>query len=254
MNIATGYATGFQGAGVMNVSTLGNLVSQIGGVANYAGNNADIQIAGVMNIGRNISTGQIAGVLNVAKKVDGFQIGLFNFADTVTGPAIGLLSFVKSGYHSVELSGQDALHGNLFVRLGTNSFYNILRVGARFDEETWGLGYGIGTSMRWGRKNSFQIEVIANHINENELWTDQLNLLNQLNLIANIKIGQHWGLSIGPVLNVAVSQLYHAETDQYGTSLGQHYIIDKTSYSSQRNPVNIKGWIGFHAGLRFDSR
>jgi hypothetical protein len=254
INVATGNTTGFQGAGVINVSTKGNHVSQIGGVANFAAAESDLQIAGVLNIGRNVSTGQIGGVLNIAKKVDGFQIGLLNFADTVNGPAIGLLSFIKNGYHSIELSGQDGLHANTMIRLGTKPFYNILRIGARLDEKTWAFGYGIGTSIRMGRRNALQFELMSSHVNENELWTNQLNLLNQLNVIANIKIGRHLGLVIGPVINVAVSQVYNADTDTYGMNIGSNYIFNETSYRSWRKPLNVKGWIGFHAGIRFDSR
>ena len=254
MNISTGEAEGLQAAGVLNIAAKGNSLSQIAGVTNFGLKKTDIQIAGVTNIGGHVTKGQISGILNVARKVDGFQIGLFNFADTVKGPAIGLLSIVKSGYHSIGVSGQESLHANAFLRLGTRPFYNIIRFGARTDEETWGLGYGVGTSIPMGRRNFLQIEAMATHVNEREIWTNQLNLLNQLNLIANIKLGKHFGLAIGPTFNVSVSEVYRADTDTYGMGLGSNYLFNETSYKPSRNPINVRGWIGFNVGIRFDSR
>lgn len=254
LNVTPGPATGFQGAGLGNIAADGWGISQAAGLFNIGLGTGDIQVAGLFNIGDRIRVGQVGGLLNVAKKVDGFQIGLINIADTVSGPTIGLLNLVKKGYHSFELSGQEGIHANAMLRLGTKPFYNIFRAGMRVDEMTWAIGYGIGTSIPWGRRNGLQIELMCSHVNEGTLWSDRLNLLNQLNLLANIKFGRHFGLALGPVFNVSVSKAYHPESDLYGMNLGSNYLFNETAYSSGGKPVNVRGWIGFHAGLRLESR
>ncbi len=254
LNISPGLSTGFQGAGVCNIATRGWGVSQAAGIFNISRGVGDLQAAGIFNIGDEVRVGQIGGIFNIARKVNGFQIGLINIADTVSGPTIGLINLVKKGYHSFEISGQESIHANAMLRIGTKPFYNILRIGARIDERTWALGYGIGTSIPMGRRNSLQIEAICSHVNDRTFWTDQLNLLNQLNLVANFKIGRHVGLALGPVFNVSVSKVYHADQDRYGMALGSNYLFDETSYRSWRKPVNVRGWVGFHAGIRIESR
>ncbi len=164
------------------------------------------------------------------------------------------MSFIKSGYRSVELGGEEVLHANLNFRLGTRSFYNILHASATYDISSWSIGYGIGTSVRTGNKGNYvQLELMSRHVNENEDWTNNLNLLNQFNIIWDLKVGSQMSVAFWPTFNVFVSKLYNEETNSYGSQLPPYAIFDET-FNRSSGPLNVKAWIGFHVGLRFNSR
>jgi len=268
-NVIGGSLRGFQASGLVNVareaseglqlSGLGNHASaggqylvQAGGLYNMARGDVAAQVAGLVNVGDVVKGAQIAGLVNVANRVDGLQLGLINVSDTATIP-IGLFSVVRSGYHAVELAGEDVVHGNFNIRMGVRSFYNILHIGATGGVDSWSLGYGIGTSLRIGRTNYLQLEALSRHVNEDETWTNELNLMNQFKLNFDLRLGNHLRVAVGPSFNVFVSHLYDAENDRYGTKLSNYTIFDKTYFRSGRNPVNVQGWIGVHAGIRLSN-
>jgi hypothetical protein len=281
VNLVHDESTGFQAAGIANLAVWGGdifqasgitnitadrVLGQISGIANVAEDVKAVQISGISNIAedvdgaqisgianvaKDIDGAQISGIINIARNVDGAQIGLINVADTVDGASIGLLSFIINGYHSLELAGEDVVYGNIYIRLGIRKFYNILHIGggSRLDNPTWTLGYGIGSSVWLGKRNYLQLEVISKHINEEENWTDELNLLNQAKINFDIGLGRHFSLAFGPSFNVAVSRLYDADRDRYGTSINHYTTFNKTYYDHDK-PVNVTGWFGFQAGLR----
>ena|GEM_PF-2779092 len=255
---------GLQVAGITNLAPEGGDLVQVGGVMSLAGSRVYTQVSGIGNYAPEVKTVQLAGLFNVASKSHvqvaglvnvarntGVQIGLINIADT-SRVSIGLLSFVKTGYQSIEIGGEEMLHANLNFRLGTRSFYNILHVSATYDFTSWAIGYGIGTSVRTGRRNFVQFELMGRQVSENESWTEELNLLNQLNVIWDLQVGSQMSLVIGPTFNLSVSRRYNEDTGLYGTDLAPYTIFDET-FANDNGPVNLKAWIGFHVGLRFNS-
>ncbi|MDX1407338.1 MAG: STN domain-containing protein, partial [Saprospiraceae bacterium] len=250
-NYARTYSSGTQIGGVGNLASDGGDLVQVGGGANIAGRTVVGQFAGGFNIADRAAV-QVAPV-NVAKHVTGLQLGVINVADTVSGTAIGLFTFVRHGYRSFELAAEETMHANANFRLGVRNFYNIFHIGAHDDHaRTWSLGYGIGTSIRSGRNNYIQLELLSRHVNEEETWTDELNLLNSFNLTWDLKLAGPVRLALGPTFNVAVSQRYNPESETYGMDLPNYTFHERTYYNGGR-PVNVKCWIGFHAGLRFSS-
>ena len=201
-NINNGKTYGFQGSGLANIiaddlfgtqfSMGGNIVSgntlglQIGGIFNICGNRAHAQGAGLFNWAGDVNRFQISGLFNRAKKVEGFQLGLINICDTITGAPIGLINIVKKGYNRIEISGSEFLHTSVSLKFGGRRFYNILQVGNRWDSKTWGLGYGLGTIIRISHHLDLNTELAAFHINEREVWTDKLNLLTQFRLTLDL--------------------------------------------------------------------
>lgn len=248
-NVAGGPADGVQAAGLFNTSK----------------GHTKTQISGLFNIAGDVEWGQISTLINVGKKVKGFQIALINVADTISGTPIGLLNFIKKGYNKVEFGANDALFANFALKLGAKSFYNIFHIGARWDPlnrtvtdgqgntqeingtfMSWGLGYGIGTAITINPRTLMNIEAIAIHINEYEKWTDEMNLLNQLRFIFDIRVGRSTSLFLGPVGNVMLSERYDEDTGEFGSSIPQYTLYEETS-----GGLNIKMWAGFYAGIRF---
>ena len=243
-NVAAGPADGLQVAGLFNAAQ-GDVKSQVSGLVNLAGD---------------VKAGQISTLLNVGKKVDGFQIALINVADSVSGIPIGLLNIVRKGYNRVELSTGEALYGNLGLKLGARSFYNIFHFGLRWGEPsagqapvsqqnasvTWGLGYGLGTAIRLGERSLFNVEAVSLHLNEREGWTKELNLLNQLRLTFDWQAGRSASFFAGPSGNVLVSKRRDTEGNLRGSSIAPYTLGEDFSGSA-----SVQLWVGINAGVRF---
>jgi hypothetical protein len=255
-NTTAGDFTGMQVAGVFNAAGGKADGGQVAGIFNYAGGDTRSQVSGIFNKARNVSWGQIGSVLNIARRVDGFQIGIINIADTISGMPIGLLNIIKKGYNRVEFSTAETLYGNFGLKLGARSFYNIMHLGVRWDDHagnrsgtflSWGLGYGIGTTVTFSPRVLMNIEGVAIHVNEFEPWTSKLNLLNQLRLTVDVRTGRRTSLFAGPTGNIMVSRLYDPDAQVYGSSITPHAFYDETSAGG----TNVRMWAGFNAGVRF---
>ena len=253
VNVVSTYSSGLQMAGIGNVAKSRTSLTQIAGVYNISQEEVSTQISGLFNVADRINGTQVSSVLNVGSHVRGSQIGLINISDTLDGVAFGLINIVKKGYHSFEFAGEDISHYNAMIRLGTRGFYNIFRAGVQRDWDSWTLGFGLGTSIKLHRRNYLQFELHASHVNENENWTNKLNLLSQFYMNFDIALSKGVSITAGPTANLMISQLYHPE-DGYGSQLMNYTIIDKTYDDSvNHEPVNLKFWVGFHLGFRFNS-
>ncbi len=243
---------GFQASGLFNLAGGNAAAAQVSGAFNFSRGNAIVQVAGVFNFAKDVEIGQFAGVLNVAKEVKGCQVALVNIADTVSGVPIGLINIVRHGYNKFEIYGSESLHGNFQLKLGANSFYNIFQVGARYPQGdgtyTWGLGYGIGAVSIVSPKSSFNFELMAIHINENEAWTNKLNSIGQFRFLWNHQLGKSIGFFLGPTANVMISQLRNAETGETGNSPVVPYALIDDKINAR---TTLKGWVGVNAGFRF---
>lgn len=260
-NISAKETSGVQASGLFNVAGKAEQVSQASALFNIAGGNATAQFSGLFNVGRDISWGQISPLFNVGRKVKGFQIGLINVADSVGGLPIGILNFIKHGYNKVELSSSESLFANFGLKLGVKGFYNIISLGARWDDleiqdggeqsngtfMTWGLGYGLGTAITFSPRVLLNIEAISMHINEAEAWTKELNQLNQVKLLLDVRMGRKSSVFFGPVGNLMLSKLYDADTQKYGSLVTPYAMYEETSAEG----VNTKMWVGFTGGIRF---
>ncbi|WP_373396777.1 hypothetical protein V8V91_18955 [Algoriphagus halophilus] len=117
-NINLEAVTGFQAAGIGNFSSGPVSGVQAAGVLNIVTSDLKgVQLAGVTNYTHHdVEGGQISTVLNIAKNVQGFQLGLFNYSDSTSGTPIGLISFVRKGYHKVEIGVDEMLPLNISLR------------------------------------------------------------------------------------------------------------------------------------------
>ncbi len=253
---------GVQAAGVFNISSGKSQGVQAAGLFNVAKDNVHGQAAALFNKAGDVSWGQVSSLLNIGKRVKGFQVGLINISDTISGGApIGLLNFVRHGYNRTEVSAGESLFANLGLKLGARSFYNIFHFGVRWDDvtintdssltqtgtfTTWGLGYGFGSTIGLGKRTLLNLELVGIHLNEWEEWTNKLNLLGQLRLTLDFKPGRNASYFLGPVGNILISKFINPETGAIGSSVAPYALYDET-----RGGTNIKAWVGFQAGVRF---
>ncbi len=272
-NISYGDYTGVQASGLFNAASGCIEGLQVASIFNRSAGKTRSQVAGIFNIAGHVEGGQVSAVLNAAGRVDGFQVGLINVADTVSGLPLGLLNIVKNGYNRFELSANDALFINASLKLGAYSFYNIFHAGLRWDrlsagelsgqagtgtslkeaaEETvysWGLGYGIGTTIPLGARLLLNAEAVAIQVNERDTWAEELNLLNQLRVTLDYHgRDRRTSLFVGPVFNLLISRLEDSATGERGSQVihPSYKLLEQDRGRSQ-----LLGWIGLQGGIRF---
>jgi hypothetical protein len=251
MNLNVQDLKGVQVAGLANVVS-GSAQSQIAGLANITGKQSEgLQLAGLFNVAPKEQKGaQIAGLLNYSRTLNGLQLAPFNIADTVKkGIPIGFLSVVAHGYRRFELEGNELLYANLNFKTGTTSFYNIFSIGYRLKEEKqyWGVTYGIGTLIPASNRINLNFDLTATHINEDEAWTNTLNLLNRFKFNISYRFGKRIEVMGGPSFNVAVSRVQNDEGEVIGSAIVPSYGF----YDETINGTRVKMYVGANLGLRF---
>ena len=248
-NITLGEVNGSQVAGFLNFSKEKMQKLQVAGFTNISSDSTKgVQLAGFSNFANGDVNGvQIAGFLNVAKKVNGLQLGTINIAGSYeSGIPIGVLSIVKNGFREFEVSAGEALNTQAAFKIGVDKFYNIFTVGAQFlgPDFVWAFGYGVGTHLVNNEEFTTRLELLTYHINEGSKWTNTYNDLQQARLIFTKKIDDHFGIFVGPTINLLI-------TDNIKNN-GQIFYSDFAPYSfyshSGRN-TTLKGWFGLTAGI-----
>lgn len=281
LNLTQGPFYGFQGAGIGN-GVFGSFSGvQVGGVGSYSGAKSDVvqvngvasyvgkdsrgaqisgvsnvaeknfigtQIAGVSNYSRDGFIGtQIAGVVNVGGKMTGSQIGLININDSINGVPFGFVSFSRKGLHQIELSANELTHANLAFKTGTNQFYNSFIGGVRFESDgspTWGFGYGIGSSVRAGRKNRVFFDLQSmNHIRNNQ-WGMALN--NKFTISYQMQLAPKIAFAVGPSANLfLIDNASNHDVNYFGGIAPYNFYETTTS-----GGILMQGWVGGHVALR----
>ena len=97
---------------------------------------------------------------------------------------------------------------------------------------------------------TWQMEAVVIHVNEGGALTRGINLLNQLRLTADIRLGRCCSLFAGPVVNLMVSDQFDPDSGEYGSKL----LPTSTFYdelSSGSKTRRVTGWLSFQGGLRF---
>jgi hypothetical protein len=234
-NFTTGDVKGFQLAGLLNLATKNVSGTQIAGIANYTH--------------RDLKGAQISGILNIARNVTGSQVGLINYSDSTTGAPVGLISFVRKGYHKVEIGADEMMALNISLRTGTRAFYNMIFAGMRpeqADSTTWAFGYGIGFSPRLGKKTYLNIEFSSQQMNKGNVAA--VNLINRAYLGFDWQMARGFGLYAGPSLNWRVydsSYTDHPDTFTYA----EPKILSEKTYPVEDLASQL--WFGVRAGVRF---
>ncbi|MEN2283334.1 hypothetical protein AAGF08_14410 [Algoriphagus sp. SE2] len=232
-NFTTGPVSGVQGAGVLNIATSTVKGAQLAGVINYTH--------------RDVKGAQLSTVMNIARNVKGLQLGLINYSDSISGVPIGLISFVRKGYHKVEIGTDEMLPLNFSLRTGTRGFYNMLFAGIRPEKTgsiTWAFGYGVGSSPRLANKLYLNIELSSQQMIKGNV--EALNLINRGFLGLDYQVARHFGIYAGPSINLRVYDNSFNNHPELFTGSGPKIVSEK-SYS---NNFKSQSWWGFRAGIR----
>lgn len=282
LNLTNGPFTGFQCAGIAN-GVIGKFDGvQMGGIVSYAGEESDViqlngiasyirdnsrggqvsgianvaqrnfigtQVAGISNFAQDGFIGsQVAGIVNVAGKMTGSQVGFINVNDSISGVPFGFVSFSRKGLHQLEFSANELTYANVAFKTGTNQFYNTFIGGARFDANdapTWGLGYGVGSSIRAGRKNRvfFDLQSV-NHVREDQ-WGLALN--NKLTISYQMQLAPKVNLAVGPSANLLLVDNTGDHDAGYFRNLAPYNFYESTTSGG----LQMQAWVGGHLALRF---
>jgi hypothetical protein len=233
-NIAADTIDGVQGSGLFNFTT---------GYINGA------QGAGLFNIAREVKGVQASALINIAKTVHASQIGFLNIADTVKGVPVGVLSFVRTGYISFELSADETFYGNLTFRTGVRKFYNILIAGWRpinGKEPLWSVGYGVGTSPKLSEKFYLNLELSAQQLLNSE-YKHGLKLLNRFYVGSDYVFAPRFALSFGATLNGLLSDVANPRYVQ-DFSPGKPFLFAEKEFFT--SALDLKMWWGARVGVK----
>ena len=248
-NYNDGDVSGFQLAGTVNVNKGATRGVQLSGTANInMGPTRGFQLA-VANIVQGEAEGMQLGVLNTTTKLKGVQLGVVNIAgERDGGIPIGIINVVKNGYYAIETTGGEALYANVNFKMGVEQFYTIFKLGySSFnDEPIYSYGLGFGTLISLKDRHQLSVDISSNAIvydnNWSDVWDEDLNVLNKLDVNYRYQLTPKLSLMAGPSLNVYTTR------QKIGDSFGT-LDIPGGFHTSESDDKKTTMWIGINAGL-----
>ena len=166
--------------------------------------------------------------------------GIVNIADSSDYP-IGLLNFIKNGYHKVTLSTNDLINTNIALKTGNAALYTILLGGINFADtakiETFGLG--LGHDFIFSKRFSIATELTAQQLHLGN-W-DRANVLTKFQLNFQVQLFKGVAVYAAPTYN------YYISNAPVGSSAKNY----KQSITPSRHQTinGYKGWLGYSAGI-----
>lgn len=246
---------GIQVAGFSNVNIGNSTGVQVAGIGNVqVGDYRGSQIAGLTNIAtEKISGSQIATLFNHGRRVHGTQIGLINYADTLGGIPVGLLSIVKTGYHKIELYADEVFYVNLAFRTGVRKFHTMIMAGfkpeqslAPSDTSVWTFGYGVGTARKLARWLYLDLDLSSQHVNKGS-FTNALSLLNKAYVGLDFQVAKKFSIATGITFNGYMTRTTYSDYPKLFTDYKPNIIYDE----NLNHDINLKMWWGARLALRF---
>ncbi|MCF6405953.1 hypothetical protein L3C95_23840 [Chitinophaga filiformis] len=244
---AINYTSGLKGAeiaGLVNVNIDTTNGAQISGAINYTRRLKGAQIAGLVNVSIDTTIGtQISGLVNYAGILKGVQIGLLNYADSSDGYSIGLVSFVRRGYHQVQVYTNEILELNVAYKSGNRKLYSLIVAGMSLgDKRAYSFGYGIGHDFRLSPFSFITAELTSQYLYVGN-W-NSTNTMARLQAAWNRRLAKKITFFAGPTFTV-----YHS--DKLDVSEPDHEIKVPRHYSPFDFGEGILGWFGWHIGIGF---
>lgn len=237
---------GIQVAGITNLNKKGFNGTQIAGISNLTINQTKgIQIAGIVNSADTIEGIQIAGICNYAHKVEGVQIGLINISKSIDGIPIGFFSYVKNGYHKIEMAHDDLNLTSIGFRTGVEKLHNVFYVGKSFINpvNVATFAYGLGSAFKLNPKWYFNMEVSSQAlIFEGQKWDNAASLSKFITGI-EFRPVKKFALFVGPTYNVFVSKNSSPNM--------QSFVQSNPFYEKKFANNTLKMWIGAKFSIKF---
>ncbi len=248
-NTVTGKAEGLLMAGFMNTVTDSLNGTQISGFMSSAKAGKGNQVSGFMNkVEGKFQGNQVSGFINKAEEIHGVQFGIINICDSMaSGVPFGLFSYVKKGFHKVELAYSDIAPYTLSFRSGVTNLYSIIL--GRVDphvHDIWSFGLGFGHQWQLGKKDAYaNLEVTTEQVSQRDKWTNKLNLLNRIQLTAGFPLFKGISMNAGPVFN-----LYIRSRDVTGV---QNFdgLNSRSFFSENRGKNHLDMTVGYKIAIRF---
>jgi hypothetical protein len=240
---------GIQIAGMVNTvnTSIGGV--QLAGIVNRADMVKGAQIAGLINTADVTNGFQLSGLINHTKKLNGVQLSVFNFADSCSGLPIGFFSYVKNGYHKIELTVDEILLTTIGFRIGTDRLHNVFFTGIKLSENPslWTYGYGIGNTTPIAHNVNLNCEITSQQIQTtNNNRGIRLNLLNKLFLGVDYKILPKISVGAGPTYDLTISDVTSKDYTAVYSKIAPYSFYNKT-----HGDYNIKMWVGAKLSLKF---
>lgn len=236
---------GEQIAGLLNVSTKVK-GAQIAGILNTAKSVNGLQIAGILNIAKTVNGIQLAGIFNATKKLKGFQLGLINYADSAIGVPLGLFSFVKTGYHKIEIATDETQFVTIGFGSGVEHFYNLLFGGANIKNNNLiTLGYGLGSSFKINKYFRLALQATSQQMHDVRSQKIYLQQISKFFIGPEFRLNKRIALTAGPTYNFSIAQT----NDPY-YSISYQQIPQKAYNTITTGNYQMTDWIGFKVALK----
>lgn len=245
-NLNAASCRGVQIGGIGN-NNLGSTEGvQIGGIFNRTKNFKGFQLAGIANLSDTSSGFQLAGLINRAQTMKGAQLALINICDTAEGVPLGFFSFVRKGYHKLELSTDEIGFVSLSFGTGAASFHNVFSGGFNYRyPEIWTYGYGLGSTLVNGKSWGLNLDISAQQLQS--IGTEiKANILTRVLLSAEFLVKPKFQIGLGPTLSFLTADT----TDPRYQSVFQN-IPPYSLYSSNSEGRANNLWIGAKVYIKF---
>lgn len=227
---------GLQVAGIIN--TTGPVQGmQVAGIANITDSNVTgFQVAGIANIVKGEMNGfQVAGILNRTRHIKGFQVGLINLSDTLSGYSLALLTISKNGYHKMLVYNSSLLDVNFAYKAGNKKLYSLIMGGASIGNgrKVYGYGYALGTEIAVSKRVSITQELANQHL-YNGRWQEIYSYRPSFQWMIHKKLSFY----AGPVLYVGDTK---TPDKGYGSLTPDRHLFSSNG---------TLGWLGWQAGIQ----
>jgi len=199
---------GVQVAGILNYSNKCFEGVQLGGIVNYSKNHKGLQVTSIGNTTDSMMGVQVTTLFNKATYVKGVQFAMINISDTIIGLPIGLFSYVKKGYHKIEVGVDELGIASLSFGTGVNKLHNIFLVGVYAPKpEYLTFGYGLGSEFRINKKLKYTMSATTQQIQSTQNSTFNLNALSKLFTGFEYQLLPRLSLGGGPTLSLLSSDI-----------------------------------------------
>lgn len=246
LNTITDTLNGIQLSGFANIA--GNTVKgvQCSGFLNY-GKKVNGQLSGFINIADSVSHLQAAGFINITRHQKGLQLSFINLNDTSEGIPVGFFSYVKKGYHKLELNTDDSKFITAAFGTGVDRFYNNFYLGWNYGfTDLVTLGYGIGSDLKLKDKKYITLLLSSQQIISANSKDWYQNSLHRFYMGYQFRFHPKIRMSAGPTFNLFISD----RNDPFYTGTLNN-LSPYHFYNTDSGDYNLKMWVGGKIVMKF---
>ncbi|MBU52345.1 MAG: hypothetical protein CL920_26935 [Deltaproteobacteria bacterium] len=228
VNINTGYLRGLQ-AGLINITTEG-----------FSG----VQM-GLANVNTGSQWGPQLGLFNLqTTKQRALQFGLINVSRR-SNLSLGLVNVILDGRTHVDIHVSETRFVQVSLKHGDDHFHHIVGLGGRtLAQNSWLVTLGFGGHIPLMQGLFIDIDLLAQHINNDEAWTNQLNMITTLRAVIGWRVNK-WFKMIG---GVSYNMLLTTKTN-----IADYALFGETEFLKRGidQDITIRGWPGIIIGMQF---